>query len=219
MTFSTVANLVYSEKTEPQLLGITPRQCDSYLMDKEIYSLRMTGKLKDKMEIAQRIAEKLPFPVAEGTAEKLLSIRSERMKNAICSADDKVIETLEILKRKGFLLSVISNADATNQKYRDISPLKNYFDTVIFSCDVGVIKPHTEIYRLGMSSLGVQPAMSIFVGDGASDELYGAKQSDMTTILTEYFTIKPPAVRREIIKYADYSVTDFSDIINIAQNI
>lgn len=124
----------------------------------------MTGKLKDEMEIAQRIAEKLPFPVTEGTAEKLLSIRSERMKNALCSADDKVIETLEILKRKGFLLSVIINADATNKKYRDISPLKNYFDTVIFSCDVGVIKSNTEIYRLGMSSLGVQPAMSIFVG-------------------------------------------------------
>lgn len=40
----------------------------------------------------------------------------------------------------------------------------------------------------------------------------------MTTILTEYFTIKPPAVRRKILKFADYVTDDFARIVNIVES-
>lgn len=38
------------------------------------------------------------------------------------------------------------------------------------------VKPEPEIYRIALESLGVRPDQSVFVGDGGSDELRGARE-------------------------------------------
>ena len=56
------------------------------------------------------------------------------------------------------------------------SPLYNLFDEAIFSYEVGYLKPQAEIYQIALEKMNVNPEKSIFIGDGGSDELKGAKK-------------------------------------------
>ena len=79
------------------------------------------------------------------------------------------------------------------------------FDTVIFSYVTGYVKPEPEIYQIALDSLGVTAEESIFVGDGGSDEIRGAKEVGFTTVMTTEIISKlwPEKIDARA-KYADY---------------
>jgi FMN phosphatase YigB (HAD superfamily) len=53
------------------------------------------------------------------------------------------------------------------------------------------VKPEPEIYRLAMRNLSVGPADCIFVGDGGSEELRGARDLGITTVMITDITACP----------------------------
>ena len=58
-------------------------------------------------------------------------------------------------------------------------------DVATFSCEIGVRKPAPEIYLAATRSLNVRPQECVFIGDGGSNELYGAQELGMAaTMLT-----------------------------------
>jgi putative hydrolase of the HAD superfamily len=59
------------------------------------------------------------------------------------------------------------------------------FDAEVFSCSVGLRKPDPRIYLLACDQLGVEPQETMFVGDGANDELAGAERVGITAVLLE----------------------------------
>ena len=59
--------------------------------------------------------------------------------------------------------------------------LKDVVDVVAFSCELGVRKPHPEMYLAVTRRLDVQPEECLFIGDGDSDELHGANALGMST--------------------------------------
>ena len=80
-------------------------------------------------------------------------------------------------------IGLLSNADVTEIVAWPQSPICNLFDSVIFSCEVGYVKPERAIYEIALKSLGVQPEDAMFVGDGGARELEGAKAIGMTTVM------------------------------------
>lgn len=78
---------------------------------------------------------------------------------------------------------MISNADVTEVIAWHDSPISHLFDSVIFSCEVGCVKPEREIYEISMKQLQVDAHECLFVGDGGSMELKGAKNVGMSTIM------------------------------------
>ena len=63
------------------------------------------------------------------------------------------------------------------------SELAGLFDAEIFSSRVGMSKPDPRIYLACCDALGVEPHEAVFVGDGANDELDGARRVGMEAIL------------------------------------
>ena len=59
------------------------------------------------------------------------------------------------------------------------------------------------------------PEQSIFIGDGGSDELRGAENAGMKTVFTEYLERKPEERRRELMKEADWHITDIAELPGI----
>ena len=57
---------------------------------------------------------------------------------------------------------------------------------------------------------------ALYVGDGGSDELDGARKAGMKTVLTEYLVKKDEPLRSSILKDADYVIGDFSALLKIA---
>jgi len=211
--FFTLIYPSYSIENEYEIIGISSSEWESYAENNILYDERAKGKIRNERQIIDRIVNIMPYKVTGEQKRKILLKREERMKRALLSIDNKVLEVLGRIREKGIKIGLISNADIIDIKYWNDSPLPAFFDSVIFSCDVGILKPETEIYQLAMKSLNVKPEESIFIGDGGSNELFGARRAGMKTIFSEYLDCKSKFQKEMIIKYSDYHIESFDDIL------
>src|SRR5260370_36717997 len=62
--------------------------------------------------------------------------------------------------------------------------LADYFEAVTFSSEVGVRKPHPEIYADALKKLGADPSRTLFVGDRVLEDVQGPKSLGMRAVLT-----------------------------------
>ena len=123
------------------------------------------------------------------------------------------VPTLQELRRRGHRLGMIS---ACSQEIPDLweqTPFGGLFDSTVFSCSVGVSKPDPRIYRIACEELGVEPADSLFVGDGANDELPGAERVGMTAV-----QLRAPgeALTEEGERWTGRYVERLSDVLELA---
>jgi len=87
------------------------------------------------------------------------------------------------LMKAGLRLGVVTDSSAETPAVWSSTWLHGYFDHVAFSCDLGVRKPDPQIYLTVVGALAVSPADCIFIGDGGSQELTGAKALGMEAIM------------------------------------
>ena len=65
------------------------------------------------------------------------------------------------------------------------TPLAPYFSEALFSWQVGVAKPDRKIYELCASRLQRSMSSCLFVGDGGSSELQGARDAGMSPVFVK----------------------------------
>lgn len=154
---------------------------------------------------------------SDNQIKEILELRKKRFQKSLINVDCKIIDVLSDIKKSGKRLCLISNADVIDVMYWKQSPLNNLFDDAVFSYKVGYVKPQSEIYHIGLDKMNISPEKSVFIGDGGSDELRGAKKLGMKTILSAHFLEKE---RRDqhIINFADYYIKDFRQIVEIITN-
>lgn len=97
------------------------------------------------------------------------------------------LETLQSLRSAGMRHVLISDCSAEVPELWPTTRLAALIDFPIFSCTARLKKPDPRIYHLACQGLGVEPAMCLYVGDGASQELTGAAQVGLEAVL-----IAPP---------------------------
>jgi putative hydrolase of the HAD superfamily len=93
------------------------------------------------------------------------------------------VETLKRLRADGFLVGLITVCSEDVEVLWPESEFAGLFDAEIFSSRIGVSKPDPRIYLACCDALGVEPREAVFVGDGANDELDGARRVGMEAIL------------------------------------
>lgn len=211
--FFTLIYPAYSDINEYDVIGISAIEWEKYAEDEVLYYERALGKVKTEKEIIDRIVDIMPYDLNDIQKQKILQRREERMKRALLTIDGKVLNTIKRIYDKGVKIGLISNADMIDSKHWEKSPLSVFFDAAIFSCNVGILKPEPEIYKIAMNALGVKSEESIFIGDGGSNELYGAKRAGMKTVFTEYIERKSPDKARKIKLYSDYNIGSFDEIL------
>jgi putative hydrolase of the HAD superfamily len=184
------------------------------------YDIRASGKIREPYEVFRHIVR--GKTIDEALLLRATNARLERIRRSICGVEEKKLELLKKLRGMGIKLCLVSNADEMDKHHWQSSPLRACFDRTIFSCDAGLLKPDPRIYRLALDSLGLEPAPGespercFYAGDGGHEELRGAREAGMTTILTtEYiervWPEKIPALRES----ADYEVAKLEDILTI----
>ena len=198
---------------EYDILHLSMTEWENYAENDMLYQERALGQVKSEMEIIDRIVSVIPFQVNDIQKKQILSAREKRMKNALHNVPEDMIDVLKILKNRKIKIGLISNADIIDCKYWGELQLASFFDDVIFYCNVGFLKPDRQIYELAMQNLKVLPDESLFVGDGGSNELFGAKAAGMKTIFTEALENKNGEKRNNIMKYADDHINNFAEIV------
>lgn len=109
------------------------------------------------------------------------------------AADARICDMLAQLRASGLKLGVLSNCAIEEVAAWGDSPLAPFFDDVVFSYRVGYAKPDPKIYQQSCEGLDVAPENVIFVGDGGSDELFGARDAGMITYRARWFLDQWPA--------------------------
>lgn len=92
------------------------------------------------------------------------------------------VAMLRRLRKAGLKLALLGNADVPDVAAYRGSALAGLFDVELFSCESGCAKPDTEIYHTCLQALGLGASDCIFVGDGGSDEIAGAKAVGLRTV-------------------------------------
>jgi epoxide hydrolase-like predicted phosphatase len=77
--------------------------------------------------------------------------------------DPPMLAAVHAVRRAGIRTGLISNSWGT-RRY-DRFQLKELFDAVVISGEVGIRKPAPEMYRLGAERIGVEPEACVFVDD------------------------------------------------------
>ncbi len=212
--FTLITPAYGKENNEFDIVNLSMSEWENYAEADFLYEERALGLVKSEVEIIEKIAANIPFYISDIQKEKLLIARENRMKMALQNVSENIINVLKVLKSKNIKIGLISNADMIDCKYWKQSSLAPFFDDTIFSCNVGLLKPNEHIYELAMQHLGVLPNECLFVGDGGSKELYGAKAVGMKTVFTEALETKSSEKRNSIIKNADYHIKDFAELLN-----
>jgi len=164
-----------------EMLGIS-REAWEYQLQKKSRD-RLVGAKKDAFEIIAEMARAIDPSISNERIKAATENRIARFAAALHEIPDESLSVLKWLKNHGKRIGLISNADVMEVAAWDKSPIRHLFDSAIFSCVAGCVKPEREIYEISLRQLDVLPAESVFVGDGGSNELEGAKNVGMTTIM------------------------------------
>jgi putative hydrolase of the HAD superfamily len=108
----------------------------------------------------------------------LISLEN-RACRAAATVYPQVAETLQRLRSMGFKLGILSNANPIGIYIAQELGLIGLVDQTFFSCELGLAKPNIKAYTKAAQLLGVPRRRCIFVGDGAGNELDGARHADM----------------------------------------
>lgn len=97
---------------------------------------------------------------------------------------------LDSLRDRGLVTGLVSNAfDPGWLLHEDLARmgLAERLDAAVFSSEIGKRKPHPAIFEAVLSRLGVAPEETLFVGDRRYEDVRGAKELGMTTVLALWF--------------------------------
>ena len=118
--------------------------------------------------------------------ERVMELEQEGWLSSVHVGPD-VVGTLEALRAQALRLGIVSNAAYLPRLMRQqVSALglAPYFDALSFSSEVGVRKPHPEIYADALKKLGADPSRTLFVGDRVLEDVQGPKALGMRAVLT-----------------------------------
>lgn len=96
-------------------------------------------------------------------------------------------DVLRQLRRRGIRIGVLSNTMWPRNRHErifDRDGVLDLIDGAVYSSEIPWTKPHPEAFRAAMVAVGVaEPGECVFVGDRPFDDVHGARQAGMRTVL------------------------------------
>jgi len=137
----------------------------------------------DATDNLRRMAHSIDPRIPEATIRKAVRVRQRRFDYALQHVEAEILKVLGNLRLKGMRLALVSNASTAEVQSWPTSPMAPLFDTAVFSCHCGSMKPEPDIYQQALKELGLAPQSCLFVGDGGSNEHHGAHAVGMKPVL------------------------------------
>ena len=100
-----------------------------------------------------------------------------------CVLYDGIISTLEVFKKEGYQLGLITNGlYAVQWPNIQTLGLTPFFSSILISEKEGIKKPDVAIFHRGISQLKVTCEQAVFIGDHPISDIKGAKEAGLKTI-------------------------------------
>lgn len=93
------------------------------------------------------------------------------------------LDVLQCLKNKDIKIGIITNGSVHSQNFKiNQVNIGDYFDSIIISDEVNILKPDKRIFELALQSLNVSPQTSWYVGDHPNNDVQGALDAGLNAI-------------------------------------
>lgn len=129
-------------------------------------------------------------------------------------------ETLDRLKARGFYLSAVSNADENMLgPLVERAELHRWLDHWTSSEEARSCKPDRRFFEVALDKSGLRPTEVLFVGDSLEQDIQGAHDVGMRTVLiSESDVAAPMHIGREVVD-PDYRIETLSMLAELVEKI
>lgn len=104
---------------------------------------------------------------------------------------DGAIDVLNEIKSRGYILGCITNGVSSLQNIKlDTTGIRDLFDVVVVSGDIGIYKPDRRIFDYAIRLAGVKNEESLYVGDHPINDIQGALGAGMQVVRMNYGDFK-----------------------------
>jgi HAD superfamily hydrolase (TIGR01509 family) len=104
-----------------------------------------------------------------------------------------VVETLVELNRRGLHVGMVSNIDQDHLDHLlRVAGIGEHFHSLLSSEVAGSCKPDQGFFRQAQERAGCEPAATLFVGDSLPQDIAGANQAGMRSVLIWNGDGEPP---------------------------
>lgn len=122
-----------------------------------------TGKIGDD-ELSELICH--DYKLDKETFSYLLNLR---LKDEVNVYFEQCFNLIKELKEAGCNVYVLSNMNIEMSKVLKAHIGNDIFNDMIFSCDIGLVKPNLDIYEYAMKKWNILPKDSIFIDDSVKN--------------------------------------------------
>jgi putative hydrolase of the HAD superfamily len=201
-----------------EILGISKRNWADALFD--LSRERLVGNITDPVDIIRDVAWKVDASIEEDVLAETARERRIRFDYCLKNPPEGVLEAIRAIKKKGYKLALCSNADVIEAEGWIGSELETYFDTAVFSCHVGYMKPDPEIFQICLERLALPAAACLYVGDGGNNELLASADAGMTPVFTSQFLkAQWPEKVREREKTVPFHIKHLDEVLPLLTRI
>ena len=223
--------LTWEEHLRPKVNNIYDRlvAAGHTLPDRDTFFQRFQKQVRDTWDGARAAAWALPsfaevithclagceVDVTRVDADDLMRAFDWQPVPGIVPFEDAV-HVLQELRGNGYRLGLITNS-LFPMWMRDIElqahNLLEYLDVRVASGDVGYLKPHPSVYEHTLKLMGTTPERAVFVGDRPVNDIAGANEVGMISVL-----IAPPHLDRPLEGVQPhYTITSLTELLAILQ--
>lgn len=120
------------------------------------------------------------------TKEKVIQViqKLQQVKPAVVLFED-TLPALTSLRNQGLTIGLISNLDRSIDKFCPEIDLGSYLDFSIVSHEVGVDKPHPQIFEAALAEAHAEALEAIMVGDQYHSDIVGARGVGIKALLLD----------------------------------
>ena len=123
----------------------------------------------------------------EGTKETINAEFSAREQGELFTIYPDTLETLRKIKELEIKIGIVSNVGGklalSRRPTLEENGILQYFDTIILSGEVGVLKPEKEIFDIALREIGIKnPAKVMHVGDSPIEDVLGARNAGLIPV-------------------------------------
>ncbi len=182
----------------------------------ESFIPRTTGAFSSTAENIWHVSNEIGLEPTQEQVDEVVKLRHKWTRHWITPRSD-AISTLAELREMGHRIGLITDCSIEVPTVWQETEFPPYFDSTIFSASVGMKKPDPKIYNLCCEQLGVEPDRCLYIGDGSSRELTGAKEMGMTPILIvapgdDYFV-----ERKDAVEWTGPRIAHLSEVLDYVQ--
>lgn len=176
VVFDLYGTLIYlADETKPYARLFTEMGLQTSEEFRQARRIALTEDFANLTDLVKRIKPNTEIDLLQYEKE----IKEERASALLYPETRSVLDNL---RKKDLRLGLISNlASPYKLPFFELG-LNEYFDEVVFSCDVGLRKPDLGIYQKIVEKLGIDHSKALMIGDKVHADVDGPKSIGMNAV-------------------------------------